>query len=358
MELRTPGSGGVCRGAQSQACCRVHRDLLPGPHRRTATARINPASPLAPLAIGSVLMVMIFAGGHVSGGHYNPAVSTGVMIRGKLSQQEWVAYIVTQLVAGVIGCLLASAVAGHQSAGTLAGTGKVLLGRVPVHVRARLRGLETSRPQRAPRATRSTVSRSVSPCSPGRSPVGGRSAVAPSTRAGRARPDRPRGGRLLGDLEVLARAVPRRRGRRLGLHDDQRPSKPATRSRRPYTPAAVDQGQPRGFLSDWMIVLGALALFGSLFLAWSHQFSTAFQAQFGTSVLLKRRSPRPDRLAGLLGGRRAAGVARRWPGRGRARRLTDGADGGACGGCDRARVHAARARGAADERGGTSSTRP
>ncbi len=93
----------------------------------TATARINPASPLAPLAIGSVLMVMIFAGGHVSGGHYNPAVSTGVMIRGKLSQQEWVAYIVTQLMAGVIGGLLASAVAGHQSAGTLAGTGKVLV---------------------------------------------------------------------------------------------------------------------------------------------------------------------------------------------------------------------------------------
>jgi aquaporin Z len=44
---------------------------------RPATAKINPASPLAPLAIGSVLMVMIFAGGHVSGGHYNPAVSAG-----------------------------------------------------------------------------------------------------------------------------------------------------------------------------------------------------------------------------------------------------------------------------------------
>jgi aquaporin Z len=93
----------------------------------TATAKINPASPVAPLAIGSVLMVMIFAGGHVSGGHYNPAVSTGVMIRGKLAQQEWVAYVLTQLVAGVIGGLLASAVAGHQSAGSFAGTGKVLL---------------------------------------------------------------------------------------------------------------------------------------------------------------------------------------------------------------------------------------
>src|SRR3954469_24144166 len=40
------------------------------------------AGNLAPLAIGSVLMVMVFAGGHVSGAHYNPAVSTAILIRG------------------------------------------------------------------------------------------------------------------------------------------------------------------------------------------------------------------------------------------------------------------------------------
>ena len=44
----------------------------------TATAKINPSGVVAPLAIGAVLMVMVFAGGRVSGGHYNPAVSTGV----------------------------------------------------------------------------------------------------------------------------------------------------------------------------------------------------------------------------------------------------------------------------------------
>jgi aquaporin Z len=93
----------------------------------TATAKLNPTGPIAPLAIGSVLMVMVFAGGYISGGHYNPAVSTGAMVRGKLTQQEWVAYIVTQLVAGVIGGLFASIVAGHQHAGPLGGTGKVLL---------------------------------------------------------------------------------------------------------------------------------------------------------------------------------------------------------------------------------------
>ena len=39
------------------------------------------AGDLAPLAIGSALMVMVFAGGHISGGHYNPAVSTAVYLR-------------------------------------------------------------------------------------------------------------------------------------------------------------------------------------------------------------------------------------------------------------------------------------
>ena len=41
------------------------------------------AGNLAPLAIGSALMVMVYAGGHFSGGHYNPAVTLGVTLRGK-----------------------------------------------------------------------------------------------------------------------------------------------------------------------------------------------------------------------------------------------------------------------------------
>ena len=82
---------------------------------------------VAPLAIGSVLMVMIFAGGWVSGGHYNPAVSTGVLVRGGMNRPDWLPYIVVQLVAGVIGGLLASVISGHQSAAGLSGVGKILI---------------------------------------------------------------------------------------------------------------------------------------------------------------------------------------------------------------------------------------
>jgi hypothetical protein len=42
----------------------------------------------------------------------------------------------------------------------------------------------------------------------------------------------------------------------------------------------------RESISDWLIVLGALGLFGSLFMTWSHQFSAPFLAEFGNSVLL------------------------------------------------------------------------
>src|ERR1700680_227970 len=61
-------------------------------------------SPFAPLAIGASLMVMVYMGGHVSGAHYNPAVSLAVLLRGKLGPIDFVLYVISQ----VAGSLAAS----------------------------------------------------------------------------------------------------------------------------------------------------------------------------------------------------------------------------------------------------------
>jgi aquaporin Z len=63
-------------------------------------------TPMAPLAIGASLMVMVYMGGHVSGGHYNPAVTLAVVLRGKLAARDVVPYWVAQ----VVGALSAAAV--------------------------------------------------------------------------------------------------------------------------------------------------------------------------------------------------------------------------------------------------------
>ncbi len=61
---------------------------------------------IAPLAIGCSLMIMVYAGGHYSGGHYNPAVSLAAFIRGRLSSGELIPYWVAQF----LGAALAAAV--------------------------------------------------------------------------------------------------------------------------------------------------------------------------------------------------------------------------------------------------------
>ena len=61
---------------------------------------------IAPLAIGAALMVMVFAGGHISGAHYNPAVTLGVLIRGKLQIADVIPYLVAQFVGASVAALL------------------------------------------------------------------------------------------------------------------------------------------------------------------------------------------------------------------------------------------------------------
>jgi aquaporin Z len=58
--------------------------------------------PLAPLFIGSSLMIMVYMGGHISGGHYNPAVTLAVFMRGKLPVKDVVPYWIAQLVGAIL----------------------------------------------------------------------------------------------------------------------------------------------------------------------------------------------------------------------------------------------------------------
>jgi aquaporin Z len=60
------------------------------------------AGAMAPLAIGSILAVMIFAGGHISGGHFNPAVTLGVWLRGKCPAADVVPYLGAQFAGGLV----------------------------------------------------------------------------------------------------------------------------------------------------------------------------------------------------------------------------------------------------------------
>src|SRR5579883_2040819 len=60
---------------------------------------------LAPLAIGSALGIMVYAGGHISGGHYNPAVSFSVFLRGKLGGKDLAVYWLFQWAAAALAAI-------------------------------------------------------------------------------------------------------------------------------------------------------------------------------------------------------------------------------------------------------------
>ncbi len=68
----------------------------------TLGAAASSGSLLTPLAVGGVLMVMVYAGGHISGGHYNPAVTLAVLVRRRISLRDAVHYWVVQFGAGLV----------------------------------------------------------------------------------------------------------------------------------------------------------------------------------------------------------------------------------------------------------------
>ena len=60
---------------------------------------------IAPIAIGAALMVMVYAGGHISGGHYNPAVSLAAAMRGSLEWKHFLPYIIAQFLGATAAAL-------------------------------------------------------------------------------------------------------------------------------------------------------------------------------------------------------------------------------------------------------------
>lgn len=70
---------------------------------------------IPPLAIGSALMIMVYSGGHISGGHYNPAVSLAAALRGALPKKDLVPYWVAQILGGIVAALTAMFIVGKNA---------------------------------------------------------------------------------------------------------------------------------------------------------------------------------------------------------------------------------------------------
>jgi len=83
----------------------------------------NATTTFAPLAIGTVLMIWVFIGGHISGGMYNPSVSLGVYLRGIGSKsikeefplKELISYVAIQFSGGIVGGLISAYIGGTGS---------------------------------------------------------------------------------------------------------------------------------------------------------------------------------------------------------------------------------------------------
>merc|ERR1719420_449667 len=72
-----------------------------------ATISINESYFIAPIAVGFIVIAMIYAFGHISGAHFNPAITVAVWIRGFITPIDAVIFIVVQLLGALCGAMLA-----------------------------------------------------------------------------------------------------------------------------------------------------------------------------------------------------------------------------------------------------------
>lgn len=82
----------------------------------TIALSVAHAGAMAPIPIGLALMVLVYMGGHVSGAHYNPAVTLAVFMRGKLPAAQVGPYMLAQVAGGVAAGLVARTITGDSFA--------------------------------------------------------------------------------------------------------------------------------------------------------------------------------------------------------------------------------------------------
>ncbi len=93
----------------------------------TIVTTVLNGTPLAPLAIGVTLTAMVFAGGHISGAHFNPAVTLAVWIRGKIDTRDVPGYLLAQVAGAVSAGEIAHLVSGKDASSALSLTGDKLV---------------------------------------------------------------------------------------------------------------------------------------------------------------------------------------------------------------------------------------
>lgn len=86
----------------------------------TVGVAVRLGAPFAPFAIGAILMVMIFAGGHVSGGHFNPAVTLAVFLRGRCARRDVIGYWIAQFASALVAALIVNIVLEGRASPTVA----------------------------------------------------------------------------------------------------------------------------------------------------------------------------------------------------------------------------------------------
>lgn len=87
-----------------------------------------------PLAVGGIIAAMIYMGGYISGGHFNPAVTLAVLLRGnRISVKDALLYMFAQVVGGVLAASVFYLMAGsafYPEAGTGLSTGLIVTSEI------------------------------------------------------------------------------------------------------------------------------------------------------------------------------------------------------------------------------------